>query len=71
MTKFEDVKHGDCFIAEDDGIYMKVFGHNLSNIVNEGTGGHAVLLTEGLLCYFNDWDKVETLNIDMKLDLKE
>lgn len=65
--KFRDIEQGEIFMPldEDGAIYMKVFGHNLQNIVNEGQGGHGVLLSEGLLCFFNEDEEVELIMDDM------
>ncbi len=61
-TKFAELSQGELFISpDDDEIYMKVFGHFLNATTSEGTGGHAVLLKEGLICYFEDFEEVDKL----------
>ena len=44
---------------------MKVWGHMLSNTTNEGTGGYAVNLDNGLICFFSDFEKVKIISIDL------
>lgn len=70
--KFSDLKQGDVFWpldGYDDEIYMKIEGEALSNIINEGEGGHAVLLADGSLCFFHEHEEIECNNVFKKFGM--
>jgi len=60
VRKFEELEPGNYFIHPefDDVIMLKIFWHNLSQIVNEGQGGHAVNIKTGLVSFFADFEIV-------------
>jgi len=68
VTKFSDLEQGDWFVCQEDNfIYMRVFGHNLPEMLNEGNGGNAVIIDSpdetnlsdvGLICYFHNHENI-------------
>ena len=70
MIMFSELKPGELFRdPEQDTIFMKVSGHHLSNIVNEGSGGHAVDMTNGLLSFYADFEKIEKKEMEDVLEI--
>lgn len=66
--KFSELEPGQYFLpVDEDGVYMKVYGHNLQAMLSEGVGGHAVNMDKGLVCFFHDHELVNLLEVDLKI----